>query len=388
VLESNKKIDSDLEQTLTGLLIAGKLGRLAADPPILKPPFDKQQFLDYFKKELRPWVLSQAAAIGELSQQGARLNGYGKAVVAVAAGTADLRFVDLVRAIPLPEEMKNDREVRDVYYATLDEALEPRKQRGRDAALVGLRLFSQLGSLRDDRIDRARALLSKLYSGARVDALDQLLLPPLSAPKLDKTERKLAARLPSYYALALFADLDPSDKDTLRALLERGLSPLLRKKLDQAKLSPESSKLYARALVESGRRYFRAADFRRATELIGPKPSDDEARLLLGVSHALEAGPADIAELMLKGPPPSGMGDLRELEGLAKSKSKLAGMAGFDAAYILELVPRRDDASFWEGLAARYDAAAKLLDERAQKQRASEYANAAKATARALGSKQ
>ncbi len=388
VVSGTTKLDSETEHALLGLALAAKLSRLAADPPSLKPPFDKQKFMSFFDQELKPWVLSQAAAIGELSTQGSRLNGaYGKAVAAVAAGTADLRFVDLVREIPLPDEMKNDKEVRDVYYATLDEALDPRKTRGRDAALVGLRLFAQLGSLQDPRIDRARSLLAKLYSGARVDALDQLLLPPLPPVKLDRTERKLAAGLPTYYTLVLLADLDPTDKDTLRALVERGLPPPVRKKLDEGKLSPESTRLYARALLASGQRYFRAADFRRAAELVA-KQTDDESKLISGVARALEAGPADAADLMLKGPRNTGMGSVSELEALAKGKSKQAGMATFDAAYVLELVPRRDDPTFWQDLSARYESAAKLLADPAHKKRAGEYSAAAKSTAAALAPKQ
>lgn len=387
LLESSTKLDAEIEHALLGLIVTGKLARMAADPPQIKAPFDKAQFLDFFAKELQPWVLGQALAINELSLSGSRLNGYGKALAAVAAGRADLRFVDVVRSIPLPEEMKNDAEIRDVYYAALDEALEPRKLRGRDATLVGLRLYAQLGALHDDRVDHARALLSKLYSGARVDALDGLLLPPLPAPKLDTTPRKLAAGLPTYYALKLLGDVDATDRDTLRALLERGLPPALRKKLDEAKLSPEAAKLYARGLIDSGRRYFRAADFRRAAEVLGAKPGDEEARLLAALGRALEAGPADVTELMLKGSPAAGMGSVAELEALAKVKGRLAGAAAFDAAYVLELTPRRDDPSFWEDVGARYEAAAKLLTEPAHKKRAAEYAAAARSTARALGPK-
>ena len=35
--------------------------------------------------------------------------------------------------------MNDDAEIRESYYAALDDAIEPRKARGRDAALVGLR---------------------------------------------------------------------------------------------------------------------------------------------------------------------------------------------------------------------------------------------------------
>jgi hypothetical protein len=387
LLESKAKLEPEIEHALLGLIVSGKLARMADKPPTLAAPFDKPKFLEFFAAELKPWVIGQALAIEELSLSGSRLTGYGKALAAVSAGLADLRFVDVVRSIPLPDEMKKDPEVRDVYYATLDEALEPRKQRGRDAALVGLKLYAQLGTLHDARVERARGLLAKLYSGARVDALDGLLLPPLPAAKLDSTARKLAAGLPTYYALKLLSDLDPTDKETLRALLERGVSPALRKKLDEAKLSGESAKLYARAMIESGRRYFRAADFRRAAEVVGAKPADEEAKLLGAVGRALEAGPADVTELMLKGPPTSGMGSLAELEALHKAKGRLAGLGAFDAAYVLELSPRRDDPSFWEDLASRYDAASKLLTDPEQKKRAGDYANAARATAKALGPK-
>jgi hypothetical protein len=260
-LEAETKLDPEIEQALIGLLLAGKLARLGANPPELAPPFDKQRFLAFFDAELKPWVLGQAAAIGDLSLQGSKLTGYGKALAALAAGAADLRFVDLAREVPLPEEMKNDPEVRDVYYATLDEALEPRKQRGRDAVLVGLRLFAQLGVFHDERVLRARALLGKLYGGARVDSLDLLLLPELPALELDTTERKLAAALPSYYTLVLFPELDPTDPGNLRALSARGLPPPHKKRLDEAKLGPRTSQLYARALLDSGILYFRAAAY-------------------------------------------------------------------------------------------------------------------------------
>ncbi len=384
LLESNAKLDAEVEHALRGLIVAGKLARMASAPPELKPPFDKAQFLDFFAKELKPWILGQALAIGELSMAGAQLNGYGKALAAVSAGQADLRFVDLVRSIPLPDEMKKDAEIQSVYYAALDEALEPRKTRGRDAALVGLRMYAQLGALRDERVDKARALLSKLYSGARVDALDGLLLPALPPAKLDSTARKLAAGLPTFYSYRMLVDLDPTDKDTLRALLERGLPPPLKKKLDDAKLTPESAKLYARGMIESGRRYFRAADFRRAAELVGQKPTDDEAKLVAALGHALETGPADLTDLMAKGPPPTGTGSLADLETLQKAKGRLAGLAAFDAAYVLELTPRRDDPKFWEDVGGRYDAAAKLLADPAHKKRAADYAGAARATAKAL----
>jgi hypothetical protein len=81
------------------------------------------------------------------------------------------------------------------------------------------------------------------------------------------------------------------------------------------------------------------------------------------------------------------MGSVEALDKLAKGFNKYAGSATFDAAYVLELTPRRDDASFWEDLGSRYDAAAKRLKDQQQKQRASDYAGAARATAAALAPK-
>jgi hypothetical protein len=383
-LEAETKLAPEIEQALIGLLLSGKLARLGANPPQLAAPFDKPRFLAFFDSELKPWILGQAAAIGDLSLQGSKLTGYGKAVAALAAGAADLRFVDLARDVPLPEEMKKDAEVRDVYYATLDEALEPRKARGRDAVLVGLRLFAQLGVLHDERVLRARALLGKLYGGARVDALDFLLLPSQPAPALDTPQRKLAAGLPTYYTLVLFPDLDPTEPGNLRALTTRGLPPPHRKKLDEAKLSPAAKKLYARALLDSGILYFRAADFKRAAEVASSAPQDDETRLVAGLAKALESGPADAADLMLKGQPATGLGSLAELDALAKGKAKTSGMASFNGAYILELVPRRDDPSFWEDVGGRYERASKQLTEPKDRERAAEYAASARSTAKSL----
>src|SRR5262249_13872020 len=139
----------ELEKVLVGLMLSGRLSRLAVTPPALEAPYDKARFLDFFEKSLKPWMVSEAMSIGDLSMQGAKLSGYGKAIAAIEAGLADLRFVQVVRKVALPSEMAADVEAKNAYYAALDEALEPRKARGRDAALVGLRLFAELGVLKD-----------------------------------------------------------------------------------------------------------------------------------------------------------------------------------------------------------------------------------------------
>jgi hypothetical protein len=379
----------ELEATLLGLRVSARLARLLGDPPKLEGTVDKQRFQVFFAERLTPWVLAEAAAIEQLSLEAAHLAGYGRGLAAIAAGNADLRFVEMVREVPLPNEMKADKQVADAYYGVLDQALEPRKTRGRDAALVGLRAFAELGALGDPRVTRARELLNKLWSGSRIDALDRLLLPELDALEASTPELVLAARLPTFYARLLLADLDPSETKLLRALLERGIPAPFRAKLDAAKLSEPARALYARALVESGRRFFRAADFKHAQSVLGTTPNE-QGRLLGALAQGLESGPVDATELMLKGPVVRGTGDVSGLDAEAKRRGRFAGFAAFDAASVLELAPRPDDPAFWDDLAQRFARAEKLLgapprpSAAGDARTARDHADAARATAAAL----
>jgi hypothetical protein len=380
----------ELEQVLLGLLITGRLSRLLGEVPVLAPPLTKERFQPFFAEKLVPWVLSEAAAIEKLSSDAARLSGYGRGLAAIAAGNADLRFVEMVRAVPLPDEMKADKQVSDAYYGELDQALEPRKIRGRDAALVGLRAFAELGSLTDPRVARARRLLNQLWAGSRIDALDRLLLPPLEALDIEKPELALAARLPTYYAKLLLAEVDASDPKVLRALLERGLPAPARTKLAVATLSTPTRVLFARAEVETGRHFFRASDFRAARALLGTQKTNDAGALLGALAQALENGPVDATELMLKGPFVRGTGDVRGLDAEVRRGSRFAGYAAFDAAVVIELAPTPDDPAFWDGLAARFTKAEKLLagstlpNAASDAAAAREHAVAARATAMAV----
>jgi hypothetical protein len=383
-------LSPEIEQLLFGLTVSARLERLLGDPPALAPPVTKDSFQTYFKERLTPWILSQALAVGQLSLEGSRLSGYGRAVAALAAGNADLRFVELVRELPIPDEMKNDKELSDVYYAALDEALEPRKARGRDAALVGLRSFAALGALHDPRLVRARLLLSKLYSGARVDALDRLMLPEVPAPDDASSVARVASKLPTFYANVLLKDADPNDARVLRALLARGLPPVLREKLEKQKLAEPARLLLARIEIDLGRTYFRAQEFRAASELL-PAGGGADQRLYRAVAKALAAGPSEIAELMLKGPMLKGTIDVSALDAEVKARSAHAAMAAFDAAYLVQLAPE-PTAEFWNGVAARFEAAAKLFEANAKRQKgagdhatmAAKYAEAARATAASL----
>ena len=378
-------VTQDDESVLLGMMVAARLSRLVGPPPALTPPFDKPHFQEFFENELKPWVVAEALAIGKLSLEGAKLHGYGKAVAAVEAGLSDLRFVQAVRKVPLPTELASDPEVSSAYYAALDEALEPRKARGRDAALVGLRLFAELGALQDPRVARARALLSELYGGRRVDALDRLLIAALPPLELDTVEQKLAARLPTYSALRLLSDVPkPGDEKLLRAFAERGLPATLRARLDVSPLSRGAQSLYAAIELRRGIVYFSAPAFAHAAELGGGVKGDAAAELSAALGQALADAPKDAAALMLANPHlQTPLGSSAALEKLAGGRGRYAAEAEFDAAYLASLTPSPDP-QFWRDLSARYARAAKQLKDPGARSAASELADDAEKTAQAI----
>lgn len=381
-----RKLDAVEESALLGFLISARLTRLVDSAPVLAPPFDKPHFTAFFEEELKPWLIGQALAIGELSQQATKLTGYGKAVAALAAGQADLRFVRAARAVALPTELASDPELKHTYDAALDEALEPRKARGRDAALVGLRILAELGASRDARIDAARSVLSELYGGRRIDALDRLLLPDLPAPSPKSVEERLALRLPTFYAGRLLASAASlKSPGVLRALAEHGVPSNTFATLDAGGLPRDALLYYASAEVRRGISHFAAPAFTHAGTLLGEKPNGDAERLLSALAAALSGAPRDAAELMLSGPRlPGPLGNLEPLEALAKQNGPLSGLAEFDAAYVRSLTPAENDPAFWTDLAARYARSEKKLKRAEQRALAHELSEAARATAKAL----
>jgi hypothetical protein len=381
-----RQLTPPVRDTLVGLSLGAKLSRLVRVPPELAPPHTKPRVQAFIRGAMADWVTAQAGAIGDLARRGSRLVGYGKGIVAVEAGMADMRFVEVFRHVPLPDELGNDAELRDAYYSSLDQGLEPRKDRGRDAALVGLKLLGEIGVLRDSRVDQARALLSRLYNGRRIDALDGLLLPELSRPRPKTLEQRLATNLPTFYADSVLRAADPSDVALLGALFTRGLPSSVRGRLDQAELRPEVRLIYARGLFELGRTYWRAADFGRArAAALGRGNPGSEARLLGALGLALEQGPKDAARMMLGGPMPQGIGNVSELDSLGRTRGEIAGMAAYDAAFIRELVPpAQKNPGFFRDLAVRYGRAATLLTAPAQQKLARDRAQAASATAHAI----
>ncbi|HEU4537104.1 MAG TPA: hypothetical protein VFS00_23445, partial [Polyangiaceae bacterium] len=291
------RLAASMQQTLFAHAVAARLARTVGAAPKLAPPYDKARVLAHLQGPLKAWMTEQAAAVQRLSELGASLAFYARGVVALEAALADMRFVGVVRGAPVPEEFKRDRELSDAYYGALDQVLEPRKARGRDAALVGLRDFAQVGVVSDARLERARTLLSELYGGKRVDALDPLIVPPLGPAPREAVDERLAAALPTYYAGLLFAGREPS-APFARALLERGMPWSLRAKLGPAaELDPELRKLALSGRLALGRRYRRAVDFDEAAAHGARFPAasrPDDVRLAFALALALRGGPEDV----------------------------------------------------------------------------------------------
>jgi hypothetical protein len=365
---------------LVALGVGARLYRSVRQPPLPRPPFDKATFLKHFKEVLSPWIVQQAHAVDVLSQIGPRLNGYARGIVALEAGLADMRFVGVARAVELPAEMKNDPEVRETYLVELERALEPRVERGRDAALVGLAELARQGITTDARLSEARALLSQLFAGRRLDALDRLLLPALPPLNLDTPALSLAAKLPAFYSLKLDAAPAISDPKLLRARLEQGVPPALWSgSPPPPSPSPELAVLTQRALFKLGQTYFSAELFARAAKIETPA-TDGSSALVAALSKVLARGPHHAAALML-GPPtlPPELRDTAGVDALAKLKGPVAGLAEFDAAYLRDLAPPANDPTFWKEQAARYQRAQKKLDAPSAKL-AADFAKAAAAT--------
>lgn len=390
----NDKVPGTVQHALIGYALAARLHRAVTPPPKLDPPHTKERVADFHKGPLRTWLEAQAKAVQTLSAQGSQLSSYGKGVVATAAGTADLRLVDAVRSVPIPDEFKKDAELSEAYYASLDEALEPRKARGRDGALVGLREMDMTGVIRDRRSDDARQLLGKLYGGRRVDALDALSLPPLPAAPNKTVDQRLAGALPTFHAGHVLAPELALDDGVLRNLIDRGL-PLPHRghlKENVKKLSPIGLGFLARGRVGLGIRTWHAVDFDEAIAALKLIPETDarpEHRVLLALALALRNGPDDLVELMKSaGAPPRRFGEVRALDVVATEAGSLSHHAAFDAALIRELAaPQMAPGAYFRDVAERWRRAARIAKDDKAKSIAEDRAKAMDALAAELSPK-
>ena len=338
LLAKKDHVEGEAEHALVGLSLAAKLARTANGAPVMPAGADKARVKAFVQGPLKKWMVEQASAIESLSVAGRELVGYGRGVAAIEAGTADLRLVDTIRSSPVPKEW--DAELKQIYEASLDEALEPRKARGRDAALVGLGELASAGALNDVRVARARVLLSKLYGGRRIDALDGLLVPPVSSAG--------AVLQPSSY-------------------------------WRHAKLADGTLQATPRDHFEAGRLYWDRAELIEAAYGYKDAKTPDE-RLLLANALALASGPANAAEMMRR---PIEITKTDALDALAIEGADNAGAAAYDAAHLRSLSTMgTSGATSLKDVAARFTQAANLLTDPAQKQKAADRAADARASAK------
>jgi hypothetical protein len=387
-----KGITGAVHDALFGIGLAGRLARTVSDPPKLAAPFDKQRVKEFHEGSLRTWGLSNAKAIEELAKLGAGLAYYGKAVAAVEAGMADMRFVVVVREVPVPDDFRADRELLETYYASLERALEPRKDRGRDAALVGLRGCALVGVISDARVKRARQLLSQVYGGRPIDALDALLLPAAPEPEAGSREERLAALLPTFYAGLLLEPAVATQARVLAQLARRGIPLPQRIALRAAELTPELRQILGRARLDFGRSYWRAADFDEAVAVLSswpqstPRPAD--ASFLLALGLGLRGGPVDAAAMIRKAPLEAlGIGNTAALDALgsAPGANELAGQAELDAALIRQLAASpAAGVEVWRDLAQRYGRALGKLTDPNARAVAAEHLEEVQATVKAI----
>jgi hypothetical protein len=380
-------LTGEIYDALFGLGLAGMLARASTAPPALEPPHSRVRVEAFSASEMQPWGERHARVIQDLAALGSRLRYYGKALVAVEAGMADMRFVEAMRQVPVPDELAVDDELGVAYLGGLEQALDARKRRGRDAALVGLGSLATVGVIRDERVERARALLSKMYGGSPIDALDGLRLPPLGPHEPATTEQRLASRLPVFYAGVLFPPEAAGDPAMLRSFAEKGISLPHRIGLRQTSLPPAARLLYARARFEMGQNYWRRVDFDETVRLLADGGRDsEEGKLVLALALALRGGPENAADMMVRAPLGDlGIGRTAALESLVDAGGWLGGSAAFDAALVRQLAaPATADASYWRAVAAGFRKAAAVLVDLQDKRDAENRAAEAEQTAQAI----
>jgi hypothetical protein len=352
ILGSKAGAKGEAGQRLVGLSLAAKLSRTAANAPTMAdsgnakptdPTAEKERVKKFIQGPLRTWMVEQATAIEALSAPAAELLGRARGLVALEAGMADLRLVDKIRSAPTPKSW--DAELKAVYEAALDEALEPRKARGRDATLVGLSDFAADGVMFDERVAHARELLSKLYGGRRIDALDALLVPGGEPQKDDVPE---------------------------------GVQLLVSGKV-KAPAKPALARLHR------GRLYWRRVDFVEAAHAAKAAGGEPEDRLVLATALALAKGPNGAKEMMAAPSPASlGLTHTEALDTIVAEGGKTAGMAAFNAALLRSLAPPEGAAAaaHFADVASRFEKAEALLEDGASKKQAKDRAADARAAAK------
>lgn len=382
-----KGLPVELSHALVGQSLASLLRRTSDSAPVMKAPFTKERVLAFIKTELGPWVVAQAATIEKLSQASTSLDGFGLGVAAIESGNADLRLGEIIREAPVPDDFRKDPELLHIYQTQLDGYLEPRVRRGRDAALVGLRKFADVGIFKSERLSRAQGLLAKMYAGRRIDALSAILLPEAPVAK-----EYLLGVLPTFYVNGSYTASLGEDAGYLGAAFQQGFPNVARSEsiAGGEKLKPTAKVAHAIGRARLGLTYWRGIEFDRVIALTaGATKEEPEARFLLALSLAMRNGPSDAVEMMSASTPHAlNVGKTDALDVIAAEKGQLAGMAAFDAALLRETTPPPEARpEYFQDLAKRYRSAADLLVDPTYKARAAERADHAEKIAAAAAQK-
>ncbi|HSO34783.1 MAG TPA: hypothetical protein VLT33_19750 [Labilithrix sp.] len=386
-LTAHRTIVSRASHVLVGLSLAAKLDRTGKGPPAMGAIKDKEKVKAFINGPLKTWMVEQATAIETLASGGAGLAGYGRGLAALSAGNAEMRLVESIRSAPVPPTW--DPELKAIYQASLDEALEPRKKRGRDAALVGLGDLAQAGSLESARTAAAFGLLTSLYGGRRILELAELLVPRPADP-VPATPLQIAIGAVAPYWVDVLDLRGEGDADAAVALTH-GVPLSLRAAFASAPpdTKPETRAAYARARFHMGQLAWRRVDFVEAAHA-AKQGSTPEDRLLLALSLALAQGPNGAAEMM-RAPSASAL-ELRHteaLDALVAEGGPLAGWAAFDAAHLRSLSPPEGSEAgpYFRDVAARFRKAESLLADPGKKKLAGKRADEADAIVATLDQK-
>jgi hypothetical protein len=367
-LATHRTIVSRASHVLVGLSLAAKLDRTGGGKPAMGAVREKEKVKAFIAGPLKTWMVEQSTAIETLAAGAAGLTGYGRGIAALAAGIADMRLVEVIRTAPIPPGW--DPELKAIYQASLDEALEPRKKRGRDAALVGLGDLAQVGVLSDTRTLSAHVLLTALYGGRRIGALTELMVPRKPDPNATDPLHTALSTVAPFWTDVL--ELGGKDDTDIPFTLVRG-APLATRAVFAApqaeKIKPETRASYAEARFRMGQVYWRRVDFVEAAHAAkhGATPED---RLILALSLTLAQGPNGAADMMRA--PSAAALELRHTEALdvvASEGGPLAGWAAFDAAHLRSLSPPDgpDAGPYFRDVAARFRKAESLLGDPAKK---------------------
>ncbi len=316
---SMRGIGSDL---LVGLSVASKLARTS-----------KPETIDALKTALTG------------------LRGYSWGLALLEAGLADLR----------------------VYDAGVPE----RKTLGRDSILTAFAELARVGVLRNASVSNARARLASLFPAQRVDALDDLLLPPWTPPApADDGERALANTSAYWFA---------ADKYMFNFL--KSYMPALAVGVPIRNCPKQACVDYARARIDLGRKYWRRLDFieaahaaKKAADATG---NSGTTQLLLALARDLAHGPRDATDMMARRGPAMGLDRTDALDALAAEGASTSGMAAYDAAHLRSLAVPDDDGApeYLEDVAKRFEKSSQMLADPAQRSRALERARQARAAA-------